>query len=59
MQPGHAEQRTHDYVRHGAITLFAGLGIATAARSQAARALIDGWNRRKHPFIWTKTPTRS
>jgi hypothetical protein len=20
------------------------------------RALIDGWNSRKHPFIWTKTP---
>ena len=19
------------------------------------RAFIDGWNRRKHPFIWTKT----
>ena len=20
------------------------------------RAFINGWNRRKHPFIWTKTP---
>ncbi len=20
------------------------------------RALINGWNKRKHPFIWTKTP---
>jgi hypothetical protein len=20
------------------------------------RAFIDGWNSRKHPFIWTKTP---
>ena len=20
------------------------------------RAFIDGWNHRKHPFIWTKTP---
>jgi transposase len=20
------------------------------------RTFIDGWNRRKHPFIWTKTP---
>jgi hypothetical protein len=20
------------------------------------RAFITGWNRRKHPFIWTKTP---
>ena len=29
MQPGHAEQRTHDYVRHGPTTLFAALEIAT------------------------------
>lgn len=29
MQPGHAEQRTHDYVRHGTATLFAALKIAT------------------------------
>jgi transposase/transposase-like protein len=29
MQPGHAEQRTHDYVRHGTTTLFAALEIAT------------------------------
>jgi transposase len=29
MQPGHAEQRTHDYVRHGTSTLFAALEIAT------------------------------
>ena len=148
MQPGHAEQRTHDYVRHGTTTLFAALEIATGkvtglckqrhrhqeflaflkhlARTypdqelhlvmdnyaahkrieirdwlaanpriqvhftptsgswlnlvevwfgiierQAIRrgvfpsvrdlmikirAFIDGWNRRKHPFIWTKTP---
>ena len=20
------------------------------------RTFIEGWNRRKHPFIWTKTP---
>jgi transposase len=148
MQPGHAEQRTHDYVRHGTTTLFAALEVATGrvtgqcrnrhrhqeflaflkhlARSypdrelhlvmdnyathkrpevkawlaanpriqvhftptsgswlnlvevwfgiierQAIRrgifpsvrelttkirAFIDGWNQRKHPFIWTKTP---
>jgi transposase len=147
MQPGHAEQRTHDYVRHGTTTLFAALEIATgqvtglcknrhrhqeflaflkhvaraypdrelhlvmdnyaahkrieirdwltanpriqvhftptsgswlnlvevwfgiierqAIRRGAfpsvrdlmikIRAFIDGWNRRKHPFIWTKT----
>ena len=29
MQPGHAEQRTHGYVRHGTTTLFAALEIAT------------------------------
>jgi transposase len=29
MQPGFAEQRTHDYVRHGTTTLFAALEIAT------------------------------
>jgi len=29
MQPGHAEQRTHDYVRHGTTTLFVALEIAT------------------------------
>jgi transposase len=29
MQPGHPEQRTHDYVRHGTTTLFAALEIAT------------------------------
>jgi transposase/DNA-binding CsgD family transcriptional regulator len=29
MQPGHAEQRTHDYVRHGTTTLFAALDVAT------------------------------
>jgi hypothetical protein len=29
LQPGHAEQRTQDYVRHGTTTLFAALDIAT------------------------------
>ena len=29
LQPGHAEQRTHDYVRHGTTSLFAALEIAT------------------------------
>jgi transposase len=29
MQPGQAERRTHDYVRHGTTTLFAALEIAT------------------------------
>lgn len=148
MAPGHAEQRTHDYVRYGTTTLFAALEIATgkvigqckdrhrhqeflaflkhlaraypdqelhlvmdnyATHKKAEvkqwladnprihvhftptsgswlnmvevwfgiierqairrgtftsvrdltgkiRAFITGWNRRKHPFIWTKTP---
>jgi transposase len=29
LQPGHTEQRTHDYVRNGTTTLFAALEIAT------------------------------
>src|SRR5690242_1288660 len=29
MQPGHAEQRSHDYVRHGTTSLFAALEVAT------------------------------
>ena len=29
MRPGHAEQRTHDYLRHGTTTLFAALEVAT------------------------------
>jgi transposase len=29
LQPGHAEQRTHDYVRHGTTSLFAALDVAT------------------------------
>jgi hypothetical protein len=29
MQPGHAEQRTHDDIRHGTTTLFAALEVAT------------------------------
>jgi len=29
MQPGHDEQRTHGYVRHGTTTLFAALEVAT------------------------------
>ena len=37
MQPGHAEQRTHDYVRHGTTTLFAALEIATGRITGGAR----------------------
>ncbi len=31
MQPGHAEQRTHDYVRHGTTTLFAAMDVASGS----------------------------
>ena len=33
-------------------------GTFTSARDLMAkiRAFITGWNRRKHPFMWTKTP---
>ena len=37
MQPGHAEQRTHDYVRHGTTTLFAALEIATGTVTAAVK----------------------
>jgi transposase len=42
MQPGHAEQRTHDYVRHGTTTLFAALEIATGQITGVCR------NRHRH-----------
>jgi transposase len=31
LQPGQAERRTHDYVRHGTTSLFAALNVATGA----------------------------
>jgi len=37
MQPGHDEQRTHDYVRHGTTTLFAALEIATGQVTAACK----------------------
>jgi transposase len=42
MQPGHAEQRTHDYVRHGTTTLFAALEVATGRVTGQCR------NRHRH-----------
>src|SRR5215210_4431918 len=42
MQTGHAEQRTHDYVRHGTTTLFAALEIATGKVTGACK------NRHRH-----------
>jgi transposase len=37
MQPGLAERRSHDYVRHGTTTLFAALEIATGKVTAACR----------------------
>jgi hypothetical protein len=37
MQPGLAERRTHDYVRHGTTTLFAALEIATGTVTAAVK----------------------
>ncbi len=42
MQPGHAEQRTSDYIRHGTTTLFAALEIATGKVTGACK------NRHRH-----------
>jgi transposase len=37
MQPGLAERRTHDYVRHGTTTLFAALEVATGTVTAAVK----------------------
>ena len=37
MQPGLAERRSHDYVRHGTTTLFAALEIATGKVTAALK----------------------
>jgi transposase len=37
LQPGLAERRSHDYVRHGATTLFAALEIATGQVTAACK----------------------
>jgi len=37
MQPGLAERRSHDYVRHGTTTLFAALEIATGTVTAACQ----------------------
>jgi transposase len=42
LQPGHAEQRTHDYVRHGTTTLFAALEVATGTVTGSCK------NRHRH-----------
>jgi transposase len=42
LQPGLAERRSHDYVRHGTSTLFAALDIATGQFTAACR------NRHRH-----------
>jgi hypothetical protein len=37
MQPGHAEQRTHDYAGHGTATLFAALKVATGTVTELCK----------------------
>ena len=46
LQPGHAEQRTHDYVRNGTTTLFAALEIATGKVTGLCK------NRHRHQEFW-------
>ena len=51
MQPGHAEQRTHDYVRNGTTTLFAALEIATGRVTGLCK------NRHRHKGSWHSSST--
>jgi hypothetical protein len=46
MQPGDAEQRIHDYVRHGTTTLFAALEVATGQVTGLCK------NRHRHQSFW-------
>ncbi len=58
MQPGHAEQRTHDYVRHGTTTLFAALEIATGRSPGCARTGTDTRSSSPSSSMWpAPTPT--
>ena len=56
MQPGLAERRSHDYVRHGTTTLFAALEIATgkvtapASRGTATRSSCVSSSRSPRPI---------
>jgi hypothetical protein len=50
--PGHVEQRTHDYVRHGTTTLFAALEIATGE----VAGVCKNWNRHQE---FLASPTTS
>ena len=73
MQPGHAEQRTHDYVRHGTTTLFAALEIATGkvtglCKTAAPAPGVPGLPQARRPrptptssctWSWTTTPPTS
>ena len=51
MQPDHAEQRTHDYVRHGTTTLFAALDIATGRSPACARTGAGRQGHRHHRVV--------
>ena len=50
MRPGLPEQRTHDYRRHGATSLFAALNAATGA-------VIGSQFPTTSTFIWCSTTT--
>ena len=55
MQPGHAEQRTHDYVRHGTATLFAALEVATGT----VTALTKNRHRHQEFLVFLKHVARA
>jgi transposase len=42
MRPGQVERRTHDYVRHGTTTLFAGLIAAVTAKTDVKAGSVIG-----------------
>jgi hypothetical protein len=49
--PGHVDQRTHDYVRHGTTTLFAALEIATGK----VAGVCKNWNRHQEFLVSSTT----
>jgi hypothetical protein len=60
MQPGHAEQRTHDYVRYGTTTLFAALEIATGKITGLCKNSTDIKSSWPSSSMWpAATPTAS
>ena len=60
IQPGHTEQRTRDYVRHGTTTLFAALEVATGRSPGSARTDTDTRSSSPSCGMWPAlTPTSS